>query len=65
MSTFLDELRRRGVPGVHLGAWGENASGIRFFRAVGFELVGQRVPSPGFRLRDGGRATVVHLTRTV
>lgn len=34
--TFLDALRARGVPGVHLGVSAENTSAIRFYERLGF-----------------------------
>jgi GNAT superfamily N-acetyltransferase len=63
--TWFDRLRSLGVPGVRLGTFGENTGAIAFFRSQGFEPVGDRVPNPGFRMPDGGRCTVVHLTRSL
>lgn len=34
--TFLEALRERGVPGVHLGVSAENTSAIRFYERLGF-----------------------------
>ena len=63
--TWTDALTALGVPGVHLGTFGENASAIAFFRSQGFEPVGDRVPNPGFRQPDGSRCTVSHFVRAL
>lgn len=63
VSTWCDELRRRSVPGIHLGAYGENAAGIAFFSSMGFREVGDAVPMPGARATDGSRHTIRHLVR--
>ncbi len=65
MNTWFDRLKELEIPGVHLGTWGENAGAISFFESMGFSQIGDRVPSPGFRLRDGGRATVSYFIRTI
>ncbi|HKY16406.1 MAG TPA: GNAT family N-acetyltransferase [Microthrixaceae bacterium] len=65
MMTWFDRLAELGVSGVHLGTWGENAGAIAFFESMGFESVGEAVPSPGFRLRDGKRTTVRWMTREI
>jgi len=58
MRSWTDRLVGMGVPGVHLGTFGQNAGAIAFFTACGFEPVGAEVPNPGFRMLDGGRCTV-------
>ena len=63
--TWIDRLAHAGVPGVHLGTFGENASAIAFFTAQGFRPVGDPVPNPGFRTRGGGRCTVRSFVRDV
>ncbi|MFE7844079.1 GNAT family N-acetyltransferase [Microbacterium sp. NPDC057407] len=47
IETLVGELRRRGVPGVHLVASADNAGAIAFYPRVGFTAL----PSP-----DGARA---------
>lgn len=65
MRTYLDRLAELGVPGVHLGAFGENSSGIAFFAAMGFEPVGEPVTNPGFRMPDGSRCSLRWFSRPV
>ena len=36
MTVVLDELRRRGLPGVHLGVGTVNARARAFYRKLGF-----------------------------
>jgi ribosomal protein S18 acetylase RimI-like enzyme len=55
MSTWLDALRRRDVPGCHLQKFAENTGATAFFEACGFRRVGRSQPVPGLRTRDGGR----------
>lgn len=42
VDTLLDELARRGVPGLHLGADPQNVAAAAFYDRLGFE----RLPSP-------------------
>ena len=37
MSRLLDELRARGVPGVHLGVDARNKRAVGFYEHLGFE----------------------------
>lgn len=39
IETFVDVLRDRGVPGVHLGASADNAGALAFYPRVGFEAL--------------------------
>ena len=39
VETFLDTLRDRGVPGVHLGARADNDGALAFYPRVGFEAL--------------------------
>jgi len=61
--TWTDRLEAAGVPGVHLGTFGENTAAIAFFTAQGFTPVGEPVSNPGFRTRDGRRCTVRSFVR--
>jgi ribosomal protein S18 acetylase RimI-like enzyme len=61
--TWTDVLVHQGVPGVHLGTFGENTGAIAFFRAQGFGEVGEPLPNPGFRGHDGSPCTVRHFVR--
>ena len=63
--TWLGRLAALGVPGVHLGTFGENTAAIAFFMAQGFRPVGEPVPNPGFRMPDGARCTVRRFIREV
>jgi GNAT superfamily N-acetyltransferase len=63
--TWLDRLGAEGVPGVHLGTFGENTTAIAFFRSQGFRPTGDRVPNPGFRMPDGSRCSVLHFVREI
>jgi ribosomal protein S18 acetylase RimI-like enzyme len=65
VTEWLDRLRADGVPGVHLGTWGENAPALAFFTSLGFERAGDPGRSPGFRQRDGSRCTVQWMTRSL
>jgi ribosomal protein S18 acetylase RimI-like enzyme len=65
MTAWLDRLRERGVPGVHLGTFAENANAIAFFQACGFERHGDPQRAPGFRTREGKRMHVQWMTRSV
>ena len=40
VDTLLDALRRRGVPGVHLGVDAANTRAIGFYEHVGFAPIG-------------------------
>lgn len=42
IETFVDEMRRRGVQGIHLGTSNRNQGADGFFRAMGFHLIEQR-----------------------
>ena len=42
IERLLDDLRARGVPGVHLGVDERNANGIAFYEHLGFIEVGAR-----------------------
>ena len=55
VAAWLERLRQHGSPGCHLGTLAENHAAIRFFRSVGFELLGAPLLVPGMRLRSGGR----------
>lgn len=55
MRTWLDRLRERGVPGVHLGTFAENRGAQAFFVSRGFRHQGGPILAPGFRTREGGR----------
>lgn len=39
MNVFLNNLREKGVPGVHLGVDGKNAGALAFYPKVGFSVV--------------------------
>lgn len=41
VEALLGELRRRGVPGIHLGVAAENANAIAFYAHLGFRTVTQ------------------------
>ncbi len=64
MTTWFERLSQLGVPGVHLGTWGENVGAIAFFESMGFRESGPRTPNL-FLLRDGRQATVAHFTRSL
>lgn len=57
MARWLDALRAGGIPGCHLGTWGENHAAIAFFEAQGFRRHGPATPMPGMRSPSGGRHT--------
>jgi ribosomal protein S18 acetylase RimI-like enzyme len=63
VTAWLERLTADGVPGIHLGAWGENAPALAFFTSLGFEPVGDPSRSPGLRQRDGSRCTVQWMAR--
>ncbi|HWL17868.1 MAG TPA: GNAT family N-acetyltransferase [Opitutus sp.] len=46
MQRFLDRLRVRGCPAVHLGVSAANTGGIAFYEKLGFHLIGDY---PGWR----------------
>lgn len=48
MDVLVEELRRRGVRGVHLGMAGSNVAAGRFYEALGFERFGE--------VMDGGKS---------
>ena len=64
MATWFARLAELGVPGVHLGTWGENSGAIAFFESLGFREVGSRSPNL-FTLRDGTQATVAQFVRPI
>jgi ribosomal protein S18 acetylase RimI-like enzyme len=39
MNVFLETLRDRGIPGVHLGLAKRNARALRFYQKVGFTVI--------------------------
>ena len=55
MRSWLDALRADGVPGCHLGTWGENSSAIAFFESMGFRREGPLEAMAGMRAPDGSR----------
>ena len=55
VSTWLDSLRARDIPGCHLQTTAENTRAVRFFEAMGFERHGAAMPEPGFRTPEGRR----------
>lgn len=55
IATLLDELRRRGVRGVHLGVDPQNVGAAAFYERLGFE----RLPSPEGSVRYGIRIAPV------
>ncbi len=60
--SWLDLLRREGVPGCHLQTMLENTGAIAFFAAMGFRRHGEPVLAPGERTRTGERT---HIQRMV
>lgn len=66
VSTVLDDLRHRGVQGLHVGVDPQNAGAAAFYERLGFE----RLPSPedsvtlGIRLTPDGRHTPSPAGRT-
>ena len=48
MDVLVEELRGRGVRGVHLGMAGDNVAAGRFYEAIGFERFGE--------VMDGGKS---------
>jgi ribosomal protein S18 acetylase RimI-like enzyme len=56
--SWLDSLRRLGVPGCHLQTMAENSGAIAFFESMGFRRLGQPSMAPGFRTPDGARMHV-------
>jgi L-amino acid N-acyltransferase YncA len=65
VKALFDQLTDMGVPGIHLGTFGENSGAIAFFESQGFRAMGRPVPNPGFRLSDGSRATVRRFCRSL
>ena len=63
--AWLGRLRERGVPGVHLGTFAENAGALRFFSGFGFAHHGTPLPVPGFRTRGGARMHVQWMVRSL
>lgn len=55
VQTWLDVLRRDGVPGCHLQTLYENTDAITFFEAVGFRRHGDPLLLPGQRSPAGAR----------
>jgi len=55
ITTWLDSLRARGVPGCHLGTFAENTGAIAFFETMGFVRHGAPMVAPGFRTSTGAR----------
>lgn len=55
VTTWLQSLRERGVPGCHLQTTAENSAAVAFFEAMGFDRYGPAANEPGFRSRDGRR----------
>ncbi len=55
MRAWLERLRALGSPGCHLITLAENASGVGFFRAMGFEPAGPPVRVAGMRTREAAR----------
>ncbi len=58
-------FRERGVPGVHLGTFAENANALRFFTGCGFARHGAPLRVPGFRTRGGARMHVQWMVRSL
>jgi ribosomal protein S18 acetylase RimI-like enzyme len=65
MEAWLARLRERGVPGVHLGTFAENANALRFFGGCGFAPHGAPLRVPGFRTRGGARMHVQWMVRSL
>lgn len=55
MQRWLDQLRRDGIAGCHVGTLAENTSAIAFFQSTGFRPYGTVKPVPGLRSRSGER----------
>jgi ribosomal protein S18 acetylase RimI-like enzyme len=62
VTTWLDSLRTRGVPGCHLQTMAENEGAVAFFEALGFAPHGEPVLTPGLRARDRSRLHVQVMT---
>ena len=45
IDTWLEAMRRRGVPAAHLGVGPRNARAVRFYRRYGFHLI-EQLPEP-------------------
>ena len=58
VTSWLDSLRARSVPGCHLQTMAENTAAVAFFESVGFVRHGDPVLTPGLRTRDGDRMHV-------
>ncbi len=65
MRTWLERLRERRSPGVHLGTFAENQNAIAFFQSQGFRLHGPPEPAPGFRTREGERMHVQWMVQSL
>lgn len=65
VTTWLDRLRERGVPGCHLQTTAENARAVAFFETMGFDRHGPPANEPGFRARDGRRLHIQLMARTL
>jgi ribosomal protein S18 acetylase RimI-like enzyme len=63
VEAWLARLRERGVPGVHLGTFAENANALGFFARCGFARHGAPLRVPGFRTRAGARMHVQWMVR--
>ncbi|WP_168220675.1 GNAT family N-acetyltransferase [Streptomyces sp. RFCAC02] len=55
MGTYLDALRERGVPGVHLGMSPENTRARAFYDRMGFVLLPEPDDEPGPTIHLGMR----------
>jgi ribosomal protein S18 acetylase RimI-like enzyme len=65
MNTWLERLRERDCPGVHLGTFFENHNAIAFFESRGFRRYGGPMPAPGFRTRAGERMHVQWMVQSL
>jgi hypothetical protein len=65
MRAWLDRLRERGSPGVHLGTFAENHNGQAFFVSQGFTHHGDPQRVPGFRTREGARMHVQWMVQSL
>ena len=48
MSAYLDQLRREGIPGVHLETSSANTIAVPWYEQLGFQLL-QRTPTDLYR----------------
>ncbi len=53
LTTYLDFLRRSGLPGVHLETTSRNAAACRLYESLGFRLLDERLSSLWAHLVDG------------